>query len=224
MSRKSPLGPIIGVLVLALVIGGLIGWWASRNPTETQQPIVEAPEAVVEQPTISEKPEQPPVDTIAVDPETPMPPDEEPKLGEVNEENWQDHLSEILGAENVESDEKADKLATMIPKLSEPAQVELVGHLANLVSDEEYNKKTAGILISPHTPASVSDVLLTDLMNRHDGLRLPLVLEIAKVEDHPLKDQAREMLEMSLSEEFGTDWDKWKKAIDDSLREQGLAP
>ena len=205
---------ILIVLVIALLVGGLVGWWLTRRPDSPPLPVQNVVETPAEQPT-NESEAAPP---ITIEPVAPVETAAVPTgLGEVTAANWEEHLDQILGSDKIDEDAKAEKLADMIPKLPEPAQKELAEHLVNLVADENY-AKTAAILKSEKTPASVSQVLLDDLFNRDDELRLPLILDMAQNEQHPLKGEAKEMLEMSVQEDFGTNWVEWKGAVDKVLK------
>lgn len=214
MREKSNFGPMMIILICAVGLGLLVGWLAVRDPKPDIKPTVLATNAepVVQTTTNAPTEEVPNVEAVA-----PLTAAEE-----VNAKNWDDVLNDILGSDEDE-DLKAEKLADMIPKLPEAAAVDVAEHLINLVSDEHFTNKASKIMLSETTPEGVSSVLFDDLMNRGDDLRLPLTLQIAKNPNHPLREEALESLEMSLVEEFGDDWAKWEKAIDESLKEQGIA-
>jgi len=124
---------------------------------------------------------------------------------------WQQELDDVLLSDtNVNT--KADRIRAMIPTAPSNAQVELSQHLVNMVQDDHYDG-AAQLLTNPATPKAVSTVLMNDLLNRNNGLKLPMLLGVARDDDHPLKDQAREMLELLLQEDDGTNWDQWSAAI-----------
>jgi hypothetical protein len=101
----------------------------------------------------------------------------------------------------------------MIPTApSKEAQVELTQHLVNMVQDDHYDG-AAQLLTNSTTPAAVSTVLMNDLLNRNNTLKLPMLLDVASDGDHPLKDQARDMLELLIQEDDGTNWDQWAASI-----------
>ena len=45
------------------------------------------------------------------------------------------------------------------------------------------------------------------------------ILAIARNEKHALKDEAKDLLELYVEEDFGTDWDKWEEATKKYLKE-----
>ncbi len=232
MRRFSSLIPVLGILIVALVLGGLVGWWASRGPEKrparpqiAEKPTEQTPtESTANVATTAVKPvsKAQPVIEQPVEPVPVYNPPEAPTTAA----NWEEKLDDVLGNDKMDFPEKSDKLADMIttPGLPEPAQKDLAEHLINLVADQDFYKKAARIMLDEKMPKDVSQVLFDDLMNRDEGLRLPLILRIAKNENHPLNKEAREALEMNLQEEFGTDWEKWQNAIDESLKSQGLQP
>ena len=208
MRRFPVFVPILLIVALAIVIGVLLGLFTSKPPPPA--PVV---------PTVVEtgpKETKTNADHTA---------NTESPITETNQteapttaQTWDDRLNDILADDKIDEAQKADKLADMIQNLPENAQVEIAGHLANLVSDEDYAKKTSALVKNDKLPASVTSVLMTDLYNRDDELSLPLFLEIAQNEKHPLKDEARENLEQRLTEDHGTNWVEWKSAVDNFLK------
>ncbi len=221
MREKSNFGSMAVILICAIGVGLLVGWLALKEPKGEIVPPPTASHTQSNSLVSSEETNVPVEGTNTAEPVVEVP-TVEPETEEVNAENWNDKLTDVLASDKMDEDQKADKLADMISKVPEAAQVEIAEHLVNLVADENYKLKASKILVAETTPGSVSSVLFNDLMNRSDDLRLPLTLEIAKNKNHPLHGEAMESLEMSLTEEFGEDWSKWEKAIQESLKEQGL--
>jgi hypothetical protein len=46
-----------------------------------------------------------------------------------------------------------------------------------------------------------------------------MLLAIARNNEHPLKDQAKDMLELFLQADYGTNWDDWSSAVDNWLQQ-----
>jgi hypothetical protein len=82
-----------------------------------------------------------------------------------------------------------------------------------MVRDDHYDG-AAQLLTNAATPTAVSSVLMNDLLNRNNTLKLPMLLSVAREDNNPLKDQAREMLELLIQEDNGTNWDQWSSSID----------
>ena len=125
--------------------------------------------------------------------------------------DWEKQLDDVL-LSDTDPTNKADRILALIPNAPTNARVELSQHLVNMVADDHY-EGAAQLLTNPATPAAVSTVLMNDLLNRNNSLKLPMLLAVAREEDHPLKDQAREMLVLLLQEDDGSNWDQWSAAI-----------
>ncbi len=214
MSNMAKVARVVGVLVLAGGVGVFIGWMKSRNGDI--QPIAVPP--AVNQPAMAIAP-------VAVTPVATPPAGnapgmirEKPDLAPPTEESgdWEKQLDDVL-LSDTDANSKADHILAMIPNAPAGAQVELSQHLVNMVQDDHYDG-AAELLTNAATPAAVSTVLMNDLLNRNNTLKLPMLLAVARDDDHPLKDQAREMLELLIQEDNGTNWDQWSASIDTWLQ------
>jgi hypothetical protein len=206
---------ILGVLVLAGAVGVLIGWMKSRDgdiqpvavpPSSDQPAMAVAPVAMasVEPPPIAKSHRSGRDKPVLL---TPPP---------VESTEWEKQLDDVL-LSDADVNLKADRILAMIPTAPSNAQVELSQHLVNMVQDDHYDG-AAQLLTNPATAAAVSTVLMNDLLNRNNTLKLPMLLDVARDEDHPLKDQAREMLELLIQEDDGTNWDQWGTSINTWLQ------
>lgn len=198
-------------MALTAGLGILIGWLVSRQgdvapvvavspPPATNQPL-----AVVQQPVV-------PAPTPAPVPVAPKPVKMKVTiLPDDHVTDWEKRLDDILLGDDDENG-KADKILALIPRAPADAQQELAQHLVNMVQDDHYDG-TAEMLTNAATSADVSDVLMNDLLNRNNTLKLPLLLAIARNNDHPLKDQALDLLGLLTQEDDGTNWDQWSTTI-----------
>jgi hypothetical protein len=201
-----------GLLVLAVAagLGTFIGWLVSRQGDVTPVAVSAAP---VQPQAYTSTPVQPPVQSAPAVAETPV---AEPVPPADAISGWEQKLDDILLTGDDENT-KADKILALIPTAPPDAQVELSQHLVNMVQDSHYDG-TAQLLTNSTTPSAVSTVLMNDLLNRDNTLKLPMLLAVARNDDHPLKDQAREMLELLTQEDNGTNWDQWSTSIDTWLQ------
>jgi hypothetical protein len=215
MSNLAKLVRVLGVLVLAGGVGVLIGWMKSRNGDI--EPI--AVPAGSNQQTLNIAP----VAMTEAEPPTPIKPGRiarhKPDLSSPRPEestDWEKQLDDVL-LSDTDPSAKADKILAMIPTAPSNAQVELSQHLVNMVQDDHYDG-AAQLLTNAATPAAVSTVLMNDLLNRNNTLKLPMLLAVARDDGHPLKDQARDMLELLIQEDNGTNWDQWSDSINTWLQ------
>jgi len=202
------------VLALAGFVGVFIGWMKSRDgdiqpialPLNSNQPMMAiAPVAMTaESPPMGTNRHPAPIHR----PRpvlTPPPPEQNPE--------WDKQLDDVL-LSDADVNAKADRILALIPTAPPgKAQEELSQHLVNMVQDDHY-EGAAQLLTNPVTPVGVSTVLMNDLLNRKNTLKLPMLLSMARDNDHPLKDQARDMLELLLQQDDGTNWDQWSTSID----------
>lgn len=130
---------------------------------------------------------------------------------------WEDKLDEILGAASPDED-KAKQMLELFPHLPADGQEEVAQHLSNLVPDSDF-----GLLRSYLTNAALSenvlDVLLDDVLNRPNSLKLPALLEVARSAQHPKAAEAKDFLELFLEEDYGDDWDKWQTQMREWLKD-----
>lgn len=130
---------------------------------------------------------------------------------------WEDQLEAILGSDG-EDTQKVKQLFAMFPQLPEDGQVEIAQHLSNLVSDQDY-APLGKLLTDPKQPEGVLDVLIADLLNRPNGTKLPLLLELARNAQHPKAVEAKDLLELYLEEDYGQNWDTWQAKTQQWLKD-----
>jgi hypothetical protein len=213
--RSSTLVRALGILVLAIAIGGLIGWWASRTPN-TPQPISEPTAPIVTAPA---EPTAIPDTTTNAD--LVPPPEVASNTNTFDPALWDDKLDEILGDADDDTDRKARQMLDMMDKVSVEAQTEIAGHIVNLVNDTDFANRAAKYLTNSEVPEAVSSIFMNDLYNRDELMKLPLLLAVARNEKHALKDEAKDLLELYVEEDYGTNWNQWEDATKKYLKEHG---
>ncbi len=125
--------------------------------------------------------------------------------------DWEDKLDDILGSEGQDT-EKAKQMLAIFPRLPEDGQVEVAQHVSNLLPDQEY-AQLGKLLLDAKLPEAVLDVLIVDVLNRPNSLKLPLLLGIAQDTQHPKAGEAKDLLELYLEQDYGTDWNKWQEKL-----------
>jgi hypothetical protein len=130
--------------------------------------------------------------------------------------DWEEKVDAILTSE-IPDNEKAKKMLELFPQLSPEAQEEVAHHLSNLVPDEEY-APLGNYLTNAALPEAVLDVLLEDVFNRPNSVKLPRLLDIASNPQHPKASESKDVLELFLEEDYGTDWSKWRQKMDEWLK------
>ncbi len=204
-------------VVVAAVVGGVI-WFLQEKPVP-----VEAPPAPLGKIETAEVPvESAPVPAPAAQPPPPekLPP---PLPGATPISEAERKIDEILriNPENSESAHisTAQLLINLIPTLPPEGQAEAAQHVSNLLPDKEY-KRVRSMVVNPNAPTELLDVLVTDLMNRDDAVKLPVLLDIAKIPTHPTREEAMTDLQIFLDGDYGTDWGRWDTALKAYLKRQ----
>ncbi len=131
--------------------------------------------------------------------------------------NWEDRVDQILTSEVPEAD-KARKMLEMFPRLPEGGQVEVAQHLSNLVSDQDY-PSLGRFLTNSALPERVLDVLVADVLNRPNGVKLPALLAVARDPQNSKAGEAKDILQLFLEEDYGTDWNTWQAKVDQWLKD-----
>jgi len=220
------------ILVVVVAAGVMLGMLASRNSTAPPSPV--APVEPGSQHTQIKDPTNQPLRLP-----TPLPAVIRPKatnatpveLASANATtnvepsvtatnlitDWEDRLDNILAGEE-EDKVKSEKLLEIFPRLPAEGKEEIMRHLSNLVEDADY-APLGRYLVDATQPESVLDVLIQDVLNRPNSTKLPLLLEVAQQTDHAKAAEAKDLLELFLEEDNGTDWAKWKSKMDTWLKE-----
>ncbi len=216
---NSRLLAVLAVLVLA-ICGGAI-WFLNTQPTA---PVVDVtPTAGTSVAPDSQKTTKTPM--IVARP-TPQPgakrddndPDDRPRNPAKPLADWEVKIDQVLRA-NADEAQTAQMLINMLPTLPPDGQAEAAQHISNLVLDKDYSR-IAPLVKNPGLSEDVLDVFVTDLMNREDEVKLPILLDIARIPNHPHHEEAATDLQIFLDEDYGTDWAKWDAAMKSYLKKQ----
>lgn len=140
-----------------------------------------------------------------------------PKVAPGQMADWDEKVSDVLGAEGDEKD-KAKKLVEIFPNLPPEGQEEVAHHLSNLVADEDY-APLSNFATNSALPEAVLDVFVEDVFNRPNAIKLPVLLDIAQDPQHPRASEAKDVLELFLEEDFGSDWTKWHAKMEKWLKD-----
>lgn len=119
--------------------------------------------------------------------------------------DWEQKIDDVLTGQDDEG-VKARRLLDIFDRLPEDGQVEAAQHISNLLGDEQYAELSKR-LVDPKTPEGVLEVLMTDVLNRPNKLKLDALFDVARVPNHPKAEEARDVLEVFLDD---VDWDAVK--------------
>jgi len=60
---------------------------------------------------------------------------------------------------------------------------------------------------------------LADALNRPNSLKLPSLLDVARDPQNPKAGEAKEVLQLFLDEDYGSDWTTWQAKMDAWLKD-----
>jgi hypothetical protein len=121
--------------------------------------------------------------------------------------DWEEKIDDIVGSDDPDTN-KVAKLYALFPTLPPDGQEEAAQHLSNLVDDEDY-APLGEMLKNDKLPEGVLDELLADALNRPNNLKLPVLFSVASDENNAKHDEAKDLMELYLGEDYGTDWNSW---------------
>jgi len=208
-----------GILAVIVLAGALVGWLGSRvAPSHGQEvtPPEESTSRTGESPArpAPPPPAPPPEPIVPANPVATQPPAPPPATTITN---WEDKLDLIVGDEDDDTN-KVKRLLAIFRTLPPEGQEEAAIHLSNLASDEDY-APMGELLKDDRLPVDVLDTLMADLLNRPNSLKLPLLLDLARNANHPNAEESKDLLELYLEEDYGTDWDLWRQKMQEWLKE-----
>jgi hypothetical protein len=212
---KSTTPRTIGILLAVAAVAGIVAYaLLQQTPAPpaapvplavaTPAPTPAAAETIVTQPAATPAPAASAAPAVAAD------------GTDDNSPAWESTIDAILRS-NVSDSQMAQLLINILPTLPEDGQIEAANHIANLLPDSEYSS-VKPLLLNSNLPESVLSVFFTDLMNRDDPTKLNAFLDIAQIPNHPFQSEALSDLQIYVGDDYGTDWGKWKSAVDEYLK------
>jgi len=216
MSNNRPL-LIIACVFLAIIGGSL--WFLNTKQVTPQSNTAPVDIKVPIGPTLA--PMRPAEDSVKPTVQTEPVKKQIPKATPPPIQEWERRISQVLDS-TADETQTAQILINMLPTLPAEGQSDAAQHISNLISDEQY-ARVLPLVKNPNLPEEVLDVFVTDLMNREDKVKLPTLLEIARMPNHPHHEEALSDLEILLDEDFDSlnhDFNKLQIGITNYLKKQ----
>jgi hypothetical protein len=95
--------------------------------------------------------------------------------------------------------------------------VEVAQHLSNLVANPDY-APLGQMLTNSSMPEAVLDVLMSDVLNRPNSVKLPLLLSVARNDGHAKASEAKDLLELYLEQDYANNWTQWQARMEQWLK------
>ena len=179
--RPFKLLPAI-VLATAAIALALLVIWGTRPEEEPKAEVTSSVETRRKTPPLSSAEDSTPLRAI----ERPQPTQAAPEV------SWEEKLDVILSGED-DNRSTVRRLLQGFDRLPPEAQTEYIAHALNLCEDEDFGS-VEGIYLQSGTPTEVSEQIFDDALNRPDELKLPLMARTMTTPNHPMQEQAREIL------------------------------
>lgn len=208
-------------LTVAMVILGIwLGWFADRTPVAALQSQPDQDQDQAMERTSSDRffrknrqGRSPTVVTNESPAEVVVTETDMPVTG------WEDRIDEVLKLE-ADPAELGKTMLALLPQLPAAGRLEALQHIANLLADADY-APVGELVTNPQTAPAELDLLVPDLLNRPNPLKLPLLLKIARTPDHPKVGEATEILEVLFGPARPEDRTGWEERVAELLNEEG---
>lgn len=214
---------ICALLVAALLVSLQIRKNPPAVPTEAAKAVTFEPEPVAETNAEPVKKYPEPIVIVENGERISVPPkDVEPeahlKHADLDWEElpWEKPVDEIL-LSNLSNKQKIDSLVKLLPSTARPGQVEIMHEIVEL-SQGGTDDLLTNLLFRQDLHETVTSVLLTELLKRSNDRRLPMLLSLAQVENHPNSGEAVELLQLLLEQDHAQDWIKWQAAVNAAIQ------
>jgi hypothetical protein len=121
-------------------------------------------------------------------------------------------IHEITSSERTPR-EKAEGLFAMLPRLEQDGQRKVALVALRQVGDADYEVVLQHLFNAALDPQVLS-VFMTDMLKRKSSIKLPTLLELARVDGHPLHQESGAMLRALLKTDQGTNWTRWERVVE----------
>jgi hypothetical protein len=130
---------------------------------------------------------------------------------------WEDRLDQLLTAET-DAATTVRGLVSSMRQLPPEAQEQYAAHAVNLCGDGQFGL-LGEIYLNVQTPQAVTETIFSDLLNRPDTIKLPLLAKTLRNAAHPMAGRAEEILRTYIALEPGTiPPNGWEQAVDAYLK------
>lgn len=132
---------------------------------------------------------------------------------------WEDRLDQLLTAET-DTATTVRGLVSSMRQLPPEAQEQYAAHAVNLCGDEQF-ALLGEIYLNARTPQVVTETIFSDLLNRPDEIKLPLLAKTLRNAAHPMAGKAEEVLRTYIGLAPGMiPPNGWEQSVDAYLKQQ----
>lgn len=124
---------------------------------------------------------------------------------------WELSINKLLDSDD-ENNKVAAELAAILPTLPLEGQVEAVQHMVNLTEDDKYSL-ASNMLLNPAIHPDLRAVIWSDVLDRPNNVKMPVLLSLMNVPGHPSRSEAHLKLQEALGRDFGGDAALWSAPV-----------
>jgi hypothetical protein len=214
---KTNRGPLFIFGALALILGGAI-WYVLRPADVPSAHTASRSAAAGEEAPPS--PGLPPIDSS--EKPAPVPQAPQPKTAAARNPapkteiaQWEYRIDEALRSQ---ADHSAIALSILsqVPSMPAEGQTTAAQHIVNLIADKDYLQLLPYIK-NPRMEAGFQEIVVAESLNRPDEVKLPVLLNAARIPKHPMAETALSVLSVLLDANHGSDWTKWEESVNKAL-------
>lgn len=122
-----------------------------------------------------------------------------------------ERISIVTNAPLTVSD-KVQALGVMLAGEKREAQRRLA-HLVVRIADDDSFKHVRRLILEPGWHPQIHSALMSGTLKRANSVKLPVLLDLARKQDHPLREEAKQLLGHLLSVDHGENWAAWEKSM-----------
>jgi len=112
----------------------------------------------------------------------------------------------------VTTSEKVQALGMILAGENREAQRKLA-HVVVRIADDESFRYVRRLMLEPGWHPQIHSALMSGTLKRANAVKLPVLLELAQKKDHPLQDEAKQLLGHLLAVDHGENWVAWEKSM-----------
>jgi hypothetical protein len=122
-----------------------------------------------------------------------------------------ERISIVTNAPLTVSD-KVQALGVMLAGEKREAQRRLA-HLVVRLADDESFVYVRRLMLEPGWHPQIHSALMSGTLKRSNSVKLPVLMDLARKQDHPQREEAKQLLAHLLAVDHGSDWAAWEKAM-----------
>lgn len=93
-----------------------------------------------------------------------------------------------------------------------------LAHAVVRAADESAFPVVRRLLLQPQWHPQLHSVFMSGTLKRPNAEKMPVLLELARTKEHPLQEEAQQLLRHILGADHGSDWSAWQRTMEEWLK------